>query len=379
MPLKPLIISERNQEFLFFLKENKQTILQSWEDQIHYDATDSLELIHFNGTVMFDLVVDYLSGHLKKAEVTALAERVAFERAQAQVNLGHFITNVYQGREVLLDQLSHIDLTIKEFIQMSQTLSSLFDQFVHCAVSRYSELKDAEIREKLLFINDTHKDRLTLLGQMSSSFVHEFRNPLTAVMGFIKLIRSGDTNPLYFDTIEHELEELKYRITRFLHTSKIKTEDESFQNISIKALIEELLNFLYPTLVSDDIQVDTHFSFTGYTLAKMEELKQVCLNLLMNAIEAVKTNSHTSYIKASCELEEDRIKIEISNNGPKIPEHALQTIFEPFYTTKELGTGIGLYVCKQIIELHHGGHISCRSDDTLTVFTIYLPIRCDTL
>jgi signal transduction histidine kinase len=71
------------------------------------------------------------------------------------------------------------------------------------------------------------------------------------------------------------------------------------------------------------------------------------------------------------------VKIQISNNGPKIPEEALNVIFEPFFTTKELGTGIGLYVCKKIIEINHGGKIECQSDDNSTVFSVYLPAAAE--
>lgn len=369
--------SELGQQFLDHLKKNKASILQTWASKIIITENKmSGELIQLNGSTMFDLTIELFAGKLVEEQIELLAQKVASERAKANINIGDFIYNVYIGRTILLEQFYQINLSSQDLLLISNQLNGLFDRFVTYAVRLYSEIKDTEIKEKLLFIKDTHKDRLTLLGQMSSSFVHEFRNPLTAIMGFVKLLRAGEPNDLYFDTIEHELEELKFRITRFLHTSKLKIEDEHIKEISISKLIEDLLQFLYPSLVSDDINVETQMNYTGTINAKEEEVKQVILNLLMNAVEAVKSNQTTSFIRVSCRLEDAYVKVEVGNNGPKIPEHTQKTIFEPFYTTKELGTGIGLYVCKQIIENHHGGKIECQSNDEETIFTIFLPLSC---
>ena len=77
-------------------------------------------------------------------------------------------------------------------------------------------------------------------------------------------------------------------------------------------------------------------------------------------------------IKIVAHSQDGTVIIEITNNGPAIPADIVETIFEPFFTTKKLGTGIGLYICKKVIE-DHGGKISCSSDANMTIFSIQLP------
>jgi signal transduction histidine kinase len=107
--------------------------------------------------------------------------------------------------------------------------------------------------------------------------------------------------------------------------------------------------------------------------ANKDQIKQVFLNILLNSIDAVKQKDKPRKVVVSCQKEDEEIIVNISNNGPIIPHDTLNTIFEPFYTTKELGTGIGLFVCKNIIEKHNGDLV-CQSDDRKTTFSIHLPI-----
>jgi signal transduction histidine kinase len=136
----------------------------------------------------------------------------------------------------------------------------MFDRFCYYAVTRYTEIKNQEIQEKNLFITQTHKDRLAILGQMSSSFVHEFRNPLTSVIGFIKLLKDEYSTLKYLDIIDHELEQLKFRITQFLHTSKVDVAEKIIEEVDIRNLLEEVLNFLYPSIVDGDVNVYKNFN-----------------------------------------------------------------------------------------------------------------------
>ncbi|OQP18863.1 sensor histidine kinase, partial [Geobacillus zalihae] len=98
----------------------------------------------------------------------------------------------------------------------------------------------------------------------------------------------------------------------------------------------------------------------------------VLVNILLNSIEAVKEREKPRRINIAARCQDGSIIIEIANNGPSIPADIVETIFEPFFTTKKLGTGIGLYICKKVIE-DHGGDICCSSDDNMTTFSIRLP------
>ena len=103
-----------------------------------------------------------------------------------------------------------------------------------------------------------------------------------------------------------------------------------------------------------------------------DELSQVWLNIINNALQACNTNCS---ILIGYEFKDNMHRITISNDGPKIPEDIISKIFDEFFTTKKRGegTGLGLNIVRKIID-KHGGKISCTSDDKFTSFTIDLPI-----
>nr|WP_280922200.1 HAMP domain-containing sensor histidine kinase [Ammoniphilus resinae] len=106
-----------------------------------------------------------------------------------------------------------------------------------------------------------------------------------------------------------------------------------------------------------------------------EEFRQVLVNIILNSLDALSECDEKS-IRIKGYIDGDSIHISIANNGPMIPQDKIQTIFEPFFSTKKLGTGIGLYVCKKIIE-QHNGTIHCESDKDWTTFHIILPKGCE--
>ncbi|GGE31974.1 sensor histidine kinase [Pullulanibacillus camelliae] len=356
------------------LEANREQFIEEWKNHNYIHEEDIYkDRAPENALAMYHLFVRSLTHTLSLQEIQKLADKVAHERAEANINIGDFVYNVNLGQSILIHFINRSGIDVKDLYSIIDVLNTTFNEFTYYAVKKYTELKEKDLQEKVLYINQSHKERLSLLGQMSSSFVHEFRNPLTSVMGFVKLLKSGKNEPMYLDIIEHELSQLNFRITQFLHTSKIEFVEKNKKDVILILLIDEILDFIYPSLLDGDIEIVTDFKYTKAVHASEDELKQVFINILLNSIDAVKLMSSPRKIYISCQKEEQTIKISLSNNGPAIPEHTLKTIFEPFYTTKELGTGIGLYVCKKIIE-KHGGHIDCQSDATRTTFDIYLPI-----
>lgn len=359
-----------------FLIENEDKFLHFWEEQIIvHQHKDNKELIRKNGYLMYEIISNSIINEYSEQNIQSLAYKVAQERADANVNIGEFVYNVNLGRSIIIKYVNLSGILAEELQPIINLINKQFDLFCYYAVSRYTEIIDKKLQEKNLFISQTHKDRLAILGQMSSSFVHEFRNPLTSVMGFIKLLSHDYPNLPYLDVISKELEQLKFRITQFLHTSKMNSLVESRnEDITIHLLIEEVIDFLYPSIVDGNIQVTPNIEEDIIVHGDRSELKQVFLNLLMNAVDAVCEEENPRKINIHSSIEDNQIKISISNNGPTINPDAVKLIFEPFFTTKKLGTGIGLFVCKNIIDKHNG-EITCISTNHLTTFQITLAIK----
>ncbi|MCM3733340.1 ATP-binding protein [Fictibacillus nanhaiensis] len=364
------------ESLITYMDENLPTYLQDWHQKVVISKHDiHKDKVIENAFQMVELVKLSLRCQLSPEKIEQLAHEVAVQRLEAKINIGEFVYNVNLGRSEIVRFVTGSRISIEQLQPVIETINSLFDEFLYHAVKKYTQLKDAEIQEKTMFIDQSHKERLTILGQMSSSFVHEFRNPLTAVMGFVKLMQQENPRMKYIDIISHELTQLNFRISQFLHASRKGVQEREAEDFALEDLFTDILDFMYPSLVDADVNVVPRIDPTITLLAHKDELKQVLLNLIMNSIDALRQKKQDRRIMIYSKIESDsNVHITISNNGPAIPPETIKTIFEPFFTTKELGTGIGLFVCKKIIEKHNGT-ISCTSSDEVTTFSIVLPLH----
>ncbi|PLS18525.1 histidine kinase [Bacillus sp. M6-12] len=361
------------QDLLMLLEKQQTAFLEEWQAKIYTDEADPhLDKILDNGIQMYNIIKKAINGSISEDEVKMLAYKVAMERLESEINIGDFVYNVNVGRSIIVDKLFQCDLPSHFLQPIVDKINTYFNQFCYHAVSEYINRKNLELNEKTHFISENHKDKLAVLGQISSSFVHEFRNPLTAVMGFTKILKQEYPELKYLDIIEHELNQLNFRIAQFLHTSKAEINEQRRENVSLIDLFSDLQELIYPSIADSQINVIPDVPEDLIISAHKDELKQVLLNLIMNSIDALKQQEKVRNLIITCQNSHDTLIISISNNGPVIAPDYKKTIFEPFFTTKELGTGIGLFVCKKIIE-KHGGSISCESNDELTTFSVILP------
>jgi signal transduction histidine kinase len=356
-----------------YLEEQQSQYLKEWNNTIIIDKNDPhKEKMKENGLAMYLLIIRAIKGLLSEDLLKQLANKFANERLEANVNIGDFVYNINLGRNIIVRNVLGANIPINDMQLLIDEINKPFDAFIYHAVTRYTNLKNEVIKEKTSFISENHKDKLALLGQISSSFVHEFRNPLTAIMGFNKLLKMDNPNLKYLDIIEYELNQLNFRITQFLHTSKAEINDEVEEEISMLELIEEIQQLTYASIVDGSINIDIEISSDFVVTAGRNGLKQVLLNLFINSIDALRHENQPRNLKIQSFTESDEQVIRIVNNGPPIAREYIESIFEPFFTTKDLGTGIGLYVCKKIIE-RYDGYMNCVSNNDFTTFSIHFP------
>lgn len=368
-----LLLMTASDELIRFLDDNISTFIAAWRQKITISEDDlHQEEVEKNGMRMYDLVKKTIQCPLSSDEIDFLASKVALERVEANVNIGDFINNVNLGRREVIRYIVSSGIPRSDLQPYIEEINVLFDQFSYFAVKKYTEVKEEILQEKISFIDQSHKERLTILGQMSSSFVHEFRNPLTAVKGFIKLMQNENPDLKYLDIISHEVDQLNFRVSQFLHASKKETIESKRELLDLSELLDEVLAFMYPSLLDGSVKVQEISKRQTRVIASKDELRQVFLNLLLNSIDALQKIETDRTITIEFEMIEDKTYVHIGNNGPMIPPKQIQSIFEPFFTTKELGTGIGLYICRKIIESHQGT-IHCSSDEQSTRFSLSLP------
>jgi len=351
-----------------YLEENEYVVVEEFRKSVIVSDHDKFKgIIHLNGQAMYRLVIQYLRSQVTLDQVRQLAEKVAQERIQADINIGDFVHNVCLGRKIILLSLQEASFPSSTLLTAIMKMNECFDYFLAHAVSRYTELKNSDLVEKQQFIELSHKDRLTILGQLASSFVHEFRNPLTSIIGFSKLLKEDYPDLHYVDIIVNELHQLNYRVAQFLLASKKGVVHKHIETFSLDRLFAEILAFLYPTIADVNVEIQCDIDPTVMLTGYQEEMRQVFINILSNAIDVLQNNTEEKVISIAARQTGDDVRIEIANNGAPIPADILPVIFEPFFTTKDLGTGIGLHVCKEIVE-QHGGTICCTSDERVTTF-----------
>lgn len=368
--------SDEIKTFTAFLKQEYEGILNRWLNlmQLSPDDPDYFQ-VKGNGRKTVRLLSAYVR-HPNHKRIERLTEKIVKERIESNVNLDELVKNINLGRVIVFETLAVSDFPEAMKTAFILEVSSFFDVFLYHATGGYTELKETIIRDKNRFIQEMHSDRLTILGQIAASFAHEFRNPLTSIKGFMALIeqrsQNDDKTNYYLSIMKREMKSLEEKVTRFLYLSKMRGLDDQVESIDLIKYLKETVEFLYPRFLSEGIEVITQIQPVKMVVCGVtEQIKQVFLNIFNNAVEELSHISGRKQIILCTKICEDRFKITIANNGPAIEAHMLENIFEPFISTKELGTGLGLAVCKQIIE-KHGGTITVSSDERLTAFHIEL-------
>jgi signal transduction histidine kinase len=251
------------------------------------------------------------------------------------------------------------------------------------------------IENSKLYQQMKERDRLAALGEMAAGLAHEIRNPLAAIQGAIQLLvpeRDGDGRPRrgpedpeqareFLGIIADEVKRLNGVVSQFLDYSRpAKT---LLAPGDVNEILERTLKLLgsdFPPAV--ELQVDLERPLPRVS-CDPEQLRQVFLNLALNAVQAMPRGGKLVVATRLARDElavwreaprrSDAVEVHFRDTGPGVPEDAREHIFVPFYTTKEKGTGLGLAICQRIVKAH-GGTIVVRSGpDQGAEFVISLP------
>ncbi|WP_025686027.1 two-component system sensor histidine kinase NtrB [Paenibacillus maysiensis] len=195
-------------------------------------------------------------------------------------------------------------------------------------------------------------ERLSLVGQMAAGITHEIRNPMAVVRGFLQLIREKSPESLghYYRIVMEELDRANGIINDFLSLAQNRIVEK--EQCHLHDIIRELTPLLWAdaNLRGQTIELKLEEHITMLHL-NPKEMKQLLLNLSRNAMEAM---GDKGVLTISTHEEGDFVELEVKDTGPGIPQNQLEKLFQPFYTTKTKGTGLGLALCQNIVERHHG-------------------------
>jgi signal transduction histidine kinase len=229
----------------------------------------------------------------------------------------------------------------------------------------------------------SRSERLATLGQVAAGIAHEIRNPLVGIGSTASLLleefAEGDSRRDDLKTILKETRRLDRIVNQIVDYARPR--DFLPVTFQLEELLEESLQVLSDPVQQKAIQVHHHRPTRLNALhADRDQLKQVVLNILQNAIEAMSPNGtlHLSIVEELYEHQQG-LRLKVEDSGKGIDPNVLSKIFEPFFTTgKHRGTGLGLAICRNIIEAH-GGEIHAESQQRMgTTISVWLPCVCQT-
>lgn len=255
---------------------------------------------------------------------------------------------------------------VKPFIKMLIMFLLLTHAVFLLIQSRLSKRKIA--RE----LNQIEADKLKLVGIIAAGTAHEIRNPLTGIKGFITLLSKkykDEKDQYYFELIQSEVNRINAIVSELLIIGKPAAAAE--EAIPVGEVLSEMIPLMESEANLYNVELSVQLTCEPvYAVIARDHLKQIVLNLAKNAFEAMETQGNLSI---KLERTPEHVRIMIKDTGPGMSPEVLRGIFIPFFTRKENGTGLGLSVCKRILD-NCGGVLLVDSQEGVgTEVTIQLP------
>ena len=278
-----------------------------------------------------------------------------------------------QGVAILFTDITERKLLQPELQQRKTELEALNQSLDQRVTQTLEQVRE---RDQMLII----QSRQAAMGEMIGNIAHQWRQPLSALAGVLANLedahRLSTSDPQALEALTREgnelIRQMTTTITDFAHFFR---PDKAPATFSAEALVRQAVALMEAHFASDGtrIQIDApqDLVLTGFP----NEYAQVLVNLLGNAQEAIQANRPgEGRIQINLEAGEGQGRIIIQDNGGGIPADLLEKVFDPYFSTKEMGTGIGLYMSKQIIERSMGGRLTVCNTDEGARFTLATPL-----
>ncbi|MGA2420917.1 MAG: ATP-binding protein, partial [Candidatus Acidiferrum sp.] len=310
-----------------------------------------------------------LIGHRLMDWVDA-SHREEFEAALETTAHGHQVENIELPVRRSDGSMGHFSISLSPMRDEQNTVNSV--------VVVMTDITDAALLQAKL----AHSEKMATIGRLVSGVAHEVNNPLAAILGFTDLLLENPAVP------ESAREDLQVILQETQRTKDIVQDLLSFARqrpvqrelVQLNAVLRQTIKLRSYDFASHGVEVTENFEDQlAPALGDAQQLQQVFLNILNNAYDAVQESGQRGHIVISTKRSGDSLEVTIGDNGTGIADP--QRIFDPFYTTKQVGkgTGLGLSICYGIVRAH-GGEIQCWNNDgsSGSTFLVRVPVAIET-
>ena len=274
--------------------------------------------------------------------------------------LGYIITSPLLTLEKKAREISKGDLDVEIPIERRDEIGSLASSFGHM-LTGLKEAQDALIK----------REKLSTLGQIAGGIAHELRNPLGVISNAVYFLQmtmaEGDEIVKeYLGIIQKEVKDAERIVRSLLDFMRVRPPEKEW--ITVEGLINEVLSAY---TIPENIKLKLDFRGENKVFVDINQIERCFSNLLHNAIQAMTPKGGELIIRTISQ--KDQVIIQFTDTGPGISKSDLERIFEPLFTTKARGIGLGLTVAKSLVEAN-GGKIMAESEEGKgSVFTVTLP------
>lgn len=338
-----------------------------------------------------ELKIQYISGDFNPNPLEEIISRRVFYTSVPQ-SINHLIEDkpcfsilcvpLIRGNEGVLGTLAYFDngsetsgfneRDIQLLVSIGEHISRAIENaYLYKSLEKLTQgLKEAQ--DLLL-----HREKITALGEFANSIAHEIKNPLASIGGFARrldrLLTEGEPEKRYVETIIKEVARLERVLNNFLDYAH--RELNGFQECDIEEILEESLSMFPLEMNNNDIKIIKEFD-DGLPKLKgdKEQLKHAFFHVIQNAFQAMQGEGNL-FLRAISLLKNGSniLRIEVEDTGGGIKPEDIHHIFNPFYTNRESGLGLGLSIVHKIVTSHHG-RIEVENHPGKGVnFIIYLP------
>ena len=238
-----------------------------------------------------------------------------------------------------------------------------------------NQLRQAHQELQESFESMKRAERLYALGQLSAGLAHEIRNPLASIEGAVTILQrensSGQRRREFLDIIQKESRRLNRLLTRFLNFAKPAEPD--LKVVELDNLLDSVMSLVRHADGAGCLELRKDIQPGVSTVeCDPEQMKQVLLNLVMNAVQAMPRGGT---VVLAARQDETKITIDVEDQGTGISKDNIERVFDPFFTTKETGTGLGLSVAHQIVNQHGGKLTILRNSPEGVTVRISFPLK----